>query len=300
MTFLITSTAERAAAFGQDLPEIPFASAVEDVNAADVRFLMGWTFPDNLEERYPDLELVFSVGAGIDQLTGTSLSPNIQLVRMVEPAITTMVRDYVTMAVLALHRDLPAYLQQQRGGDWKAQVACWADQRRVGILGLGELGTAAIGALRPFGFPLSGWSHGQKDIDGVTCHCGSDGLHAILEETDILVCLLPLTDETTGILNADPFARLPRGAALVQAGRGGLLDQSALLDALDDGHIFGAFLDVTTPEPLPPQHPLWQHPRVVITPHVAGATRADGDHRQPAPLPFRPAPVGLVDRTRGY
>jgi glyoxylate/hydroxypyruvate reductase A len=308
MAFLILSYPKRVEAFRKifacDLPDLSFVSDADEVDPAQVRYLMTWDFPDDLATRYPNVELIFSTGAGIDQVVNAELPPKARLVRMIESGVTAMVRDYVVMAVLALHRDLPAFLEQQRKRIWKARDFVWADQRRVGILGLGQLGNTVAEALRPFGFQVSGWSRTPKDIAGINCHHGADGLNAMLTETEILVCLLPLTDATRGILNADLFARLPRGAALVQAGRGGHMDQQALLDALNRGHLSGAFVDVTDPEPLPTESPLWSHPRVILTPHVAGHSRAETAaeatvenirrHRAGQPV------NGLVDPVRGY
>src|SRR5690606_6031135 len=130
----------------------------------------------------------------------------------------------------------------------------WADQRRVSVLGLGELGQASLQALKPFGFRLAGWSRSPKEIEGIRSYHGPEGLMAMLAKTDILICLLPLTAETRHILNADLFAQLPQGASLVQVGRGGHLDQEALLTSLDAGHLEAAFIDVTDPEPLPSDH----------------------------------------------
>ena len=279
MTFLILSYPERVATFArvfrQGLPEVPFASNADAVDPAEVRYLMTWDFPADLDTRFPNLELIFSTGAGIDQVVKAPLPPKARLVRMVESGVTTMVRDYCVMAVLALHRDLPAFLQQQREKVWKTRDFTWADERRVGILGLGQLGATVAETLLPFGFQVHGWSRTSKDLEGVTTHHGADGLDRMLSQTDILVCLLPLTDATRGILDASLFGKLPRGASLVQAGRGGHADQDALLQALDSGHLSAAFIDVTDPEPLPQDSRLWTHPRVVLTPHIAGHSRAE-------------------------
>lgn len=308
MAFLMLSYPERVEifrrTFARDLPEVPFVSDATQIDPREVRYLMTWNFPDDLAERYPNLEVIFSVGAGIDQVATKPIPPGAKLVRMIESGLTSLVRDYVVMSVLALHRRLPAYLDQQRRREWINHEFTWADQRRVSVLGLGELGRASLEALKPFGFQLAGWSRSPKDLEGVRSYHGPDGLRAMLAETDILICLLPLTQETRHILSADLFAQLPRGASLVQAGRGGHMDQEALIAALDAGQLEAAFVDVTDPEPLPIDHPLWSHPKVVLTPHIAGHTRPDSAAQATVANLQRilagESPHGLVDPDRGY
>jgi glyoxylate/hydroxypyruvate reductase A len=171
-------------------------------------------------------------------------------------------------------------------------------------MGLGELGLAALSALRGFDFRLSGWSRSGRDLPGVRCHAGADELDAFLAACDILVCMLPLTAETRGVLNRDLFSRLPRGARLVNVGRGGHLVQQDLLEALESGQITAAVLDVTDPEPLPADHPLRRHPAVIVTPHVAGVTRRETAVHTLLDNVRRLARgeelEGEVDRRRGY
>jgi len=213
-------------------------------------------------------------------------------------------RDYVVMSVLALHRRLPAYLDLQRRREWHNLEFAWADQRRVSVLGLGTLGLASLNALQPFGFQLAGWSRSQKSIPGIQCHHGHDGLQAMLAQTDILICLLPLTSETRHILNADLFAQLPQGASLIQVGRGEHLVQDDLLQALDSGHMEAAIVDVTTPEPLPADHAFWAHPKIILTPHIAAHTRAETAAESTITslqqLLKGETPLGLVDLAGGY
>lgn len=285
-------------------PDLSFRIWPEIGDPAEIRYFVAWMPPDNLMEQFPNLELLISSGAGVDHLDLSKLPPGLPVARMVETGIVDGMVEYVSMAVLGLHRDLIDYAAQQRDEVWKQIRVRPASTRRVGVLGLGMLGEASCRMLTNFGFQVAGWSRSRRAIEGVTCFAGSEELPEFLARTDILVCLLPLTDETRGMLNAELFAQLPKGARLVNTGRGGHLDQDALLAALDSGQISAAWLDVTTPEPLTKGHPLWSHPRVLVTPHIASMTQPETAvevvlenlrrHKVGEPL------IGLVDRTRGY
>lgn len=308
MTLLLKSDAARSQEWmrllAEKAPDLPFRTWPDIGDPADVRYLAAWLPPDDVMAQFPNLELLFSVGAGVDQLDLAKLPPELPVVRMIEPGLVDSMVEYVTMAVLALHRDLVPYIASQREQAWAPLRIRPASERRVGILGLGMLGEACSRKLAEFGFRVAGWSRSRHAIDGIECFAGNVELPDFLARTDILVCLLPLTDETRGILGARLFAGLPRGAMLVNAGRGGHLDQDALLAALDSGQIASAVLDVTVPEPLPAGHPLWNHPSLLITPHVASRSRSEASldallenlrrHRAGEPL------VGLIDRQRGY
>lgn len=296
--------AEWAAILAQKAPDLSFRIWPEIGDPADIRYFAAWMPPDDLMTQFPNLELLISVGAGVDHFDLSKLPPDLPVARMVEPGIVDGMVEYVSMAVLSLHRDLIDYVAQQRAEVWKQIRVRPASTRRVGVLGLGMLGEACCRMLVPFGFQVAGWSRSGREIDGVTSFAGTDALPEFLARTDILVCLLPLTDETRGMLNAELFAQLPKGAKLVNSGRGAHLDQDALLAALDSGQISAAVLDVTSPEPLTTGHPLWSHPRVLVTPHIASMTQPETAvevvlenlrrHQAGEPL------IGLVDRQRGY
>lgn len=296
--------AEWAGFFAERAPDLPFRLWPDIGDPAAVRYLVAWQPPDDIAVTFPNLELVFSVGAGVDQFDITKLPSHVPLVRMLEPGITERMVEYACMSVLALHRDLVQFIGQQREQVWRELPVTHTGERRVGVMGLGLLGQAVLERLKSFGFPLLGWNRSPRSIEGVTCHAGADALPDFLGQTDILVCLLPLTSETRGILNASLFARLPRGARLLNVGRGGHLVEADLIAALDSGVLSAAVLDVAEPEPLSAGHPFWSHPRVLLTPHIASTTKPEtavdyvldtiARHRRGEDLP------GRVDRSRGY
>ncbi|TWB22796.1 glyoxylate/hydroxypyruvate reductase A [Nitrospirillum amazonense] len=272
---------------------------------AEIDYALVWKPPAGLLASLPKLKVIFSLGAGVDALLADPTLPDLPLVRMVEPGLTEGMTEYVCLHVLRWHRDAPLFEAQQRAGQWKQLThQHLARERKVGILGLGALGSDAAHALKALRFDVAGWSRSPKQLDGIATYHGAGGLAPFLARTDILVCLLPLTADTENILDAGLLAQLPRGAVVINAARGRHLVEEDLLAALNSGHLAGATLDVFRTEPLPADHPFWTHPRVTVTPHVAAITQArtaveqvvGGLKRLAAGQPL----INLVDRRRGY
>ena len=252
----------------------------------------------------PALRWVHSLWAGVDGLLRDETLPDVPVMRLVDPALARAMAETVAAAVLHLHRDLHTYAAQQRRREWRQHPARPAAERRVSVLGLGEMGRAAAGLLLALGFPVRGWSRSGRDVAGIRVFAGADGLDAALNGAEILVNALPLTDATRGLLNRRSFGRLAPGACLVNVGRGAHLVEADLLAALGAERIGHAVLDVFDQEPLPGDHPFWSHPGVTILPHVAAPTsmasaaaivaRAVAAYRATGQVPAG------VDRDRGY
>ncbi|MDB5414913.1 MAG: glyoxylate/hydroxypyruvate reductase [Rubritepida sp.] len=241
---------------------------------AEIEAAVCWNQHDMGElRRYPNLKLIVSMGAGVDHLLrAPGPPPGIPVARLKDARLTSAMMEWVVLNVLRFHRQDPEYRAQQAARIWNELPAPDTAKRRVGILGLGQLGTAAAHALTALGFPVMGWTRSPRKLTNVQSLHGTDGLDAMLRQTDILVCLLPLTPETRGVINARSLALLPRGAFVINAARGGHVVAQDLLAALDADHIAGAALDVFEPEPLPADHPFWGHPKVLVWPHAASIT----------------------------
>lgn len=241
----------------------------------EIEYALAWKPPAGVLATYPKLKVVFSLGAGVDHLfTDPDFPAHAQVSRVIDPYLTAGMVEYVLLHVLRYHKNQPALDNQQSAKIWddRAPELRQADERRIGILGLGELGQAAARALVALNFDVSGWSRSPKTMADVQCFHGPEGLKDLLAHTDILVCLLPLTPETENILSADLFRRLPEGAYLINAARGGHLVEDDLIPALESGQLAHATLDVFRTEPLPSGHPFWAHPQITVTPHNASIT----------------------------
>lgn len=251
---------------------------------------------------YTRTKAVLNLWAGVENIVSNDTLTQ-PLARMVDEGLTRGMVEWVTGHTLRHHLDTDLHVLGQ-DGIWREHVPPLACDRPVTILGLGALGEACGEALDHLGFPVTGWSRTQKNIDGITCLSGEDGLREALSTAHILILLLPHTPETENTLDADALAQLPKGAVVINPGRGPLIDDDALLAALDRGDLAHATLDVFRTEPLPPEHPFWAHPKVTVTPHKASETRpqsaarviAENIRRGEAGEPF----LHLVDRSLGY
>lgn len=290
--------------FAEHAPDIEWRAWPDIGNPEEVEYLAAWQAPDDLTQLLPNLKVLFALSAGVDQLDLSRLPADLPVVRLLDPGITRGMCEYATWAVLSLHRDMLRYREQQAARRWQAHLLQPAENRRVGVMGLGTQAQQILATLAPFGFALSGWARSVHEIEGVDCFAGQAQLSAFLGQCDILLCVLPLTEQTEGILDRNLFALLPRGAGLINMGRGGHLVEGDLLEALESGQLGGAVLDVLQMEPAAADHPFWGHPQVVLTPHVAAMT-------QPASafgvllenirrFERGERMVGQIDRNRGY
>jgi glyoxylate/hydroxypyruvate reductase len=284
------------------MPDAPF-------NPAEVHYAAVWKPVPGELAAFPNLRVIFNLGAGVDALMADASLPKVPLVRVAVGDLTGRMTEYVVLHVLMHHRQELYLRASQRERRWAPRFQWPAGAISVGIMGLGTLGASAAQALRHLGFRVVGWSRSRKQIDGIECFQGHAQLDAFLQRSDILVCLLPLTPDTRHILDRGLFAKLnrnsPLGApVLINAGRGGLQNEADILGCLDDGTLGAASLDVYATEPLPPDSPFWNHPKVVLTPHNAADTDPDEISkyvaRQIERFETGGALENVVDPKRGY
>lgn len=286
---------------------VRFVGHLDGSDPLSVQMAVGWYPPADAFDHYPNLKAICSIGAGADSLlTCPSLHDGVDVVRIVDPAQAQMMSGFVVWNVIYHQRQFATYLQNQRDRVWKRLGGGRRPQDvPVGILGYGAIGARVASDLAMLGFPVKVWSRSPKATSaGVTGFHGSAGLDVMLAETEVLVNLLPATSETLGILNAALFAKMPRGGYLIQVGRGVHSVEQDILDALDSGQLAGATMDVFHTEPLPPDHPFWSHPKVVLTPHdaceVSMAAIGDTILATAEAVKLGTTPKDTVDRGRGY
>jgi len=255
------------------LPNESIIELDQDANFDSVEFVLAWNPPLDLWKKLPNLKAVSSYGAGVDSLLTQPSLPNVPIARIVDPNLAISMSEYVHHAIGHFKLRFNQYFLNKPSQTWKP---CRAKSgNKVGILGLGQLGATVGKNLASYGFEVSGWSRSAKTINGINCYHGQTQLPAMLSELDYLVCLLPLTSDTRGILNQQLFEALPQGAVLINVARGEHLNEADLLNALATEHLAGAALDVFATEPLPEAHPLWQQDNILLTPHISAVTSVD-------------------------
>lgn len=260
---------------------IEIVDARKPYDAASITHAAVWKPDPGMLAGLPNLRAIFNLGAGVDALLADRTLPDVPLIRIIDPDLTARMTEWVTLQALYHFRQMPHYLARQAEAVWEQLDQPGAHEVRVGILGMGVLGRDCADVLKRIGFQVAGWSRSGKAVEGFEMFGGEAGLPAFLARTDILVALLPLTEATRGVLDRKLFAGLARdgrlpGPVLINAGRGGLQVEADILAALDDGTLAGASIDVFETEPLPADNPLWKHPRMIVTPHVAADSTPEG------------------------
>jgi D-3-phosphoglycerate dehydrogenase/glyoxylate/hydroxypyruvate reductase A len=285
-----------------------FSHAAGGYDPAQVQAILAWRFKAGAAAQFPHLRVLCSIGAGVDKLLAPDLPPQVTVTRASDPGQAQQIAQYVVACALRFTRELPLYAQQQAQARWQRHPVRPAEQCRVGVLGQGQVGQAIARAFVPLGYPVAGWSRrprlGDQAVPGVQGFHGEDGLAALLARTDLLVCALPLTPATQGMLNRATLSLLPRGAFVINVGRGEQLVEADLRALLDEQQLAGAALDVFEREPPAPDNWVWQHPKVLATPHIAGEVSRMVVARQTVDALLRaragqPQPLA-VDRAAGY
>jgi glyoxylate/hydroxypyruvate reductase A len=291
-------------ALSRAMPEAIIGTWPDDATR-EADYALVWRPPPEVLATLDRAKAIFNLGAGVDGLDSMPRSlERVPLIRLEDAGMAEQMAEYVAHAVLRRYREFDAYAQSQREAVWQPRCRLDKSEFRVGILGIGVLGAAVASTLTAFGFPIDGWSRSRKQLPGVRSFAGDAELREFLGRGNVLVCMLPLTAETRGILGHATLSRLPRGAYIVNVARGALLIEQDLLALVDSGALAGATLDVFQDEPLPPSHAFWHHPRITVTPHVSAVTRIEESvaqidakiRRLEAGLPVS----GVVDRVRFY
>jgi glyoxylate/hydroxypyruvate reductase A len=284
---------------------LPDASVeVWQPGASPADYAVVWAPPQQFLDEQPQLKAMFNIGAGVDALLQLKLPPATRVVRLDDAGMSVQMAEYVCHAVIRHFRELDGYEADVSQGKWSFRKPRSRVDYPVGVLGLGVLGERVAQALRVFEFPVHGWSRSPKTLEGVVCHNGPDRLDSFLGQCRVLVNLLPLTPETSDILNRRTLSLLKPGGYLINVARGAHLVEADLIELLDRGHLAGATLDVFRVEPLPASHPFWQHPKIQITPHTSARTLRTESIAQIvgkiAALERGEAVAGVVDPARGY
>lgn len=309
MSVLLLTEPQAPALFAEALrpllPDVAVWEEAADCNPARVEAVLAWRLQPGMVAPYRNLRLVCATAAGVEKIIDApDLAPYVQVMRVVDPLVNTGLAQYVLLMALRELRALPLYESQQRAHEWTRHRPPDPYAVTAAVLGLGEAGRTIAHALQVAGFNVRGWSRSPKTLDGMATFHGAAGLAPCLREAGYVVCALPLTTATRGLLDRRTLSLLPRGAYVINVARGGHLVEADLLALVDEGHLAGAALDVQQAEPLPAESPLWDHPRVTITPHIAAQASVASVAAQFAQNWLRlqrgEPLVSVVDRTRGY
>ncbi|MGM0984337.1 MAG: 2-hydroxyacid dehydrogenase [Pseudomonadota bacterium] len=299
-------------ALSERLPDAEvFTSSAPAEKRREADYLAVWKPSAELLGEPERLKGIVNLGAGVDALLGNpGLPAGVPIVKLRDAGMAELIGDYVRYGILHFQRDFDRYRRQQARREWKEHALVDKADWPVGVLGLGAIGAEVAAMVAADGFPVHGWSRSEKSLEGISCHHGDAGLDELLGRVRSLVLLLPDTPATRHVIDADALARLPEGASLINPGRGTLIDETALLDALGpdsegetEGRLRGALLDAFPEEPLPDASPLWSHPRVWVTPHMAGPTPLGAalDQVAEALLAFEAGEaIDTVDPEAGY
>jgi len=270
--------------------------------AAD--YAVVWAPPQQFLDEQAQLKALFNIGAGVDALLQLRLPPKTRVVRLDDAGMSVQMAEYVCHALIRHFREFDHYAADVAQGKWSYRRPRLRTECPVGIMGLGVLGQRVAKAVAQFDFPVLGWSRSVKQVEGVRCFAGQTQLPEFLAHSKVLVCLLPLTEDTRGILRRDTLSQLQSGGYLINVARGAHLVEEDLIPLIDSGHLAGATLDVFRQEPLPASHPFWAHPKITVTPHTSARTLRDESIAQIVGKMLaceRGEPVaGVVDRNRGY
>ncbi|WP_142848413.1 glyoxylate/hydroxypyruvate reductase A [Telmatospirillum sp. J64-1] len=272
---------------------------------ADIEWALVWKPPPGELRRFPNLRLIVNLGAGADSiLADRTLPEHVPICRIVDPEMGRMMAQFALLAVMRHHRDFVSFERAKRQAEWRYIHPKPASAVRVGVMGLGSLGREAAALIASMGYRVAGWSRSPKRLEGIDTYAGQEELGAFLARSDILISLLPLTEETRDLIGRDVFSRLPRGAVFISLGRGHVVDEDALVEALRSGQVGEATLDVFRQEPLPKEHPFWAMEQVMITPHLASVAMAATSAPQVVENLLRTRagqpPLNEVDRRKGY
>lgn len=263
-----------------------------------------WDPPQQFIDEQSDLKALFNIGAGVDNLLQLSLPSSLKVVRLEDAGMSVEMSEYVCHAVIRYFREFKQHETNKQLGKWSYRKTKTRNDFTIGVMGLGTLGMQVVKTLQMFQYPINGYSRNLKEIEGVNCFSGNHGLTEFLNNTRVLVNLLPLTAETENIMNYDTLSKLQKGGYVINVARGKHLVDDDLLKLIDIGHLSGATLDVFRTEPLSVNHPFWQHPKITITPHTAARTRREESIAQIAKkiqsLQHGTSITGLVDLSRGY